>query len=216
MIQRYDLEIGSAKRVNRMSDEELTPGALPLRSTDRFPMIRVRSGSRELFETPRGYELTAALEALYFAFRNAKLDSEFACCPHCFTPSDVRFLRDTQSRKLSLEEIGLVFGNAISTLGTAADFNHFLPRVLEAWALRALDSPEGLPSRLVAARAAGWSPEQLTAIVQFVRAMFSCINALDADTSWYYELTLELEPLKESLPEAADAIRILRSDLRGT
>jgi hypothetical protein len=194
-----------------MSDAKASGAGLPPRSDDRFPMIRRRTPHLGLFETPDGDHLKAAIEILYFAFASADLNPDFAGCPHCFTFNDLEFLRRTHPRKFSLDDIGFIFTKSMSTLGTAKDLNHFVPRILEAWALNALDAEELLPHKLVAARSSGWSTEQLAAVVQFMRSMFAAINARTRDLAWPYLEILDLEELRAALPEAADALIIGRT-----
>jgi hypothetical protein len=191
-----------------MTDETKQP-QLPARTIDRFPMPRQQRENTQLFETSAGTRLTAAVEGLYFAFRICRLDEDFSFCSHCFTVSDGMYLRTTPLRRISLDEAAFILTKCPGTLGCARDFNYFLPRIFEAWAHRAHYLAEVIPDRLEAAREEGWTPEQVAAVAEFMRAFFGAINISDLNIAWCYELESEIEKLKKVVPEAADAVYLV-------
>lgn len=188
---------------------------LPPRTANRFPMVREQRGDAELFDASPGDRLKRTVEALYFAFAGLSLDEALAYCPHCFTNSDVSYVRETRLRKLAFEEIAFILVKCPSTLGSARDLSYFLPRIFEAWANRALYMPEVIPDRIEVARGSGWTDAQLSAVVEFVGALFDAINALERNASWYYELEPEAERLRRALPEAAPLIRLTLREAPG-
>jgi len=184
-------------------------GLLPKREENRFPKKSGMTPCGELFQSNRGEELRRAIAGLYAAFAGCRLGDDFACCPHCFTDADVFYLKDTPLPRLSDNDSSLILGKSITTLGSAKDFNYFLPRILEAWARHAHYMEHAIPKKLDLARQVGWSNTQEKAVSNFLRAFFQAANAVTPNTTFYYELSGEIEEsLRRQFPEIAQELRI--------
>jgi hypothetical protein len=76
-------------------------------------------------------QLQAAVEELYRQLARYPLRGLMDACPCCITPAENAVLMTVPLRQLGEEQIGRYAFKALSTWGDAADFRHFLPRILE-------------------------------------------------------------------------------------
>jgi hypothetical protein len=182
---------------------------LPRRKKNRFPKPDPNYASGDLFSTSAGLELGNSIERLYHAFEGCALDESFSGCPHCFTDDDVAYLRNTPLRDLSYGDAALLLPDSVYTVGSAKDLNYFLPRILETWAHHAHYMELTIPEKLELGRRAGWTNLQETAVRDFLRSFFQAANAVTPNTSYYYELSGELESkLGRLFPEIAKDLHI--------
>src|SRR6267143_4064753 len=79
--------------------------------------------------------LRDAIEPLYVAFSQYRLRERIVACNHCHGSEDDRLLRSKQLRELGVQKLHHYIGDAMTTWGDDYDFRHFLPRILEIYAL---------------------------------------------------------------------------------
>ncbi len=191
-----------------MSNEELDR-----RTVDRFPVTLEGEPHDRAFHTEHGVPLLAAIEELYAAFEVNRLTEPLRYCAHCFTENDARYITSTPLRELSLDDIAFILTKAVTTLGTAADFNYFLPRVLEVLAYEGHYMEHVIPQNLAHARATGWSERQLSAVVAFFKVHVAAINAMRWNTSAAHAFDFTAPELKLVLPELpADLVAAAKDD----
>jgi hypothetical protein len=187
----------------------MADGSLPRREENRFPKTDGMPPQRELLQSDRGEDLVRAIDGLYNAFATCPLDDSFSCCPHCFTDADITYLRTTPLREFSDDDASFILGKAITTLGSARDFNHFLPRVLEAWTYHAHYMEHVIPEKLDSARQTGWTKPQEKAVNDFLCSFFRAANSVTPNTTFYYELSGEIETeLRRQFPEIAQDLHV--------
>jgi len=191
-----------------VENEGLNPCAV-----DRFPVKLEGEPHNRAFHTEHGAALLAAIEELYDAFQMNCLGLPLRYCAHCFTEKDARYITSTPLRELPLEDIAFILPKAITTLGTAEDFNYFLPRVLEALAYQRHYEEHVIPDRLAHGRAAGWSDRQLAAVVTFFKVYVAAVNAMRWNTSAAYDFDHMASELKSVLPELpSDLVAVANYD----
>jgi hypothetical protein len=178
------------------------------RSTNEFPVSIASLVKDDLFCTTHSSELVAAIAALYPAFENSELSNPLKYCGHCFTLEDARYLAETKVRELTLDDAAIILPSSISTLGTAADFNYFLPRILEALAYGAHYMQHVLPQKMAEGRAIGWTADQTSAVVRFLVAYVAAVNDAECPELFSYDLEGMLPELKAVLPELPAEIAV--------
>lgn len=176
-------------------------GELEKRTENRFPKLGDTTAKDGLFRTTHSVELRASIEAVYSQFATARLSDPLRYCSHCFTDDDARYLAAKKPRELTFADIAFILPKSISTLGTAADFNYFLPRILEALAYGAHYMEHVLPKKLGEARMASWTTEQTSALVRFFVAFIAAINEAEFPELFSYDIEHILPELKAVLPE---------------
>jgi hypothetical protein len=75
--------------------------------------------------------LETAIEALYQTFAIYPLRPVIDGCPHCVSREDSDQLHVRPLRELAPDDVRYYAFKAMTTFGDAADFKHFLPRLLE-------------------------------------------------------------------------------------
>jgi hypothetical protein len=191
----------------------MSDGDLPRATANRFPTQLIDTTRADLFETTSGARLSAAIDGLYSAFASATLALPLRYCPHCYTKADAGYIEFTPLRQLTTLDATHILGSVPHTLGTAADLNYFLPRLLETLAYQGHYLEHVLPERIAVARSEGWTRDQLGAVLAFMRAYLCAANAMEYNTSIYYDLSGGmLEELKLVLPELADELHIQLND----
>lgn len=148
---------------------------------NRFPSSATVRTDARLLDGPEGRPLRLALDDVYRAFASVRLDEAFAACPHCFTEEDRSYLMETALIELTWSDVGIVAGKAIAALGSARDFGYFLPRVLEGFAIGVHYMPRVLPSKMLQSCEAGWTPDQVAAVADFVNALEVIVYAMPED-----------------------------------
>jgi hypothetical protein len=156
--------------------------------------------------------LKRAVESLYEAFSNERLSEPFRYCLHCFTVADVVYLKSKSLRSLGMHDTAFILAKSISTLGSTADLNYFLPRVLEVWEYDSHYMEHVIPPKLRAARDAVWSAEESAAVKEFLEALFAAVNGIENNVSWYYDLEPLVNDLKAVVPDAAEPLEISLRD----
>jgi len=80
---------------------------------------------------PAESTLSAAVENGYRQFAAYGLRGPLEACPCCIDPTEKRVLETVPLRQLTAEQLQRYAFKAMTTWGNAADFCHFLPRILE-------------------------------------------------------------------------------------
>ncbi len=151
----------------------------------RFPAYERTFGTAApLLAGPHGIELREALNLLYEAFSTARLSEDFDGCPHCFTESDLRYLRQTARAELTSGDLSLIASKLVSTLGTAMDVPYFLPRLIEGLAQDALIDVEPLVDRIAQIPPSLWTPERRIRLSDAFEKLFQAAES----TSTYNDL----------------------------
>jgi hypothetical protein len=160
-------------------------GQFDRRTVPRFPVRPLRGPvrlanvdggdfppSRTLLEGRYGHEVREALDRLRLAFADARLSENFAGCPHCFTESDLRYVRETPLSSFTLDDLASIGSRLVSTLGDADDVPYFLPRLVEAFAQGMLLDIEPVADRIASVPAASWTPERVAALRDAFETLF--------------------------------------------
>jgi hypothetical protein len=82
-------------------------------------------------------DLRTAVENVYTVFARHRPNDSIEYCSHCVGADDARALHDVPLRDLTADHLRRFAWMAMSTWGEEGDFLHFLPRILELFALRA-------------------------------------------------------------------------------
>lgn len=75
--------------------------------------------------------LNEAIERLYSIFGRYPLRARIDSCPCCRGPHETQHLHTKALKDLTTDDLGLYAFRAMTTVGDADDFRHFLPRILE-------------------------------------------------------------------------------------
>lgn len=133
--------------------------------------------------------LTEAVTQLYATFERYPLRSRIDACPCCRTAGETRHLHTKPLATLNAEDLSLFTFRAMTTVGDANDFRHFLPRILELLPNDFLVDPEVVLGKL---QYAGW----LDWPVDEVQALRSYLYSL-----WAWARRKPLDPLQPEDPE---------------
>ncbi|MFI7677620.1 hypothetical protein [Actinophytocola sp. NPDC049390] len=119
----------------------------------------------------------AALDGLYSAFARRDRPTAIDYCTHCVDPATVkRLLAPVPLREIPAETIRPYTVDVLSTAGGAADFRHFLPRILH---IAVTDGFGGYPdlglvmSKVRRADWRGWPASEQQAVTDFMHAVWS-------------------------------------------
>ena len=136
---------------------------------------------------PMSAPLQDALEGAYRAFARVPCPSHMDASPLRDGEQIHRVLTSAPLRDLTAEQIGPYSGWAVTTVGPAQDYRHFLPRILElalrdpVW-LGAI--PAVIAEKLMRSNWRSWAPTQQRAIVSvFESAFMWAIEQLPDDGS---------------------------------
>jgi hypothetical protein len=117
--------------------------------------------------------LTAAVDGAYEAFADYPRPQQMDAAPTRDPSKIIATLSSAPLRNLTGEQIGPFAGWALTTVGSVADYKHFLPRILEQ-AVRAPEwmgtEPQVIAARLKRAHWHDWPNSEQAAIVELVRA----------------------------------------------
>jgi hypothetical protein len=111
--------------------------------------------------------VASALGRLYEAFAHVPRPEAVEGCSHCFTESEgAALLAPVPLRELSAKTLRPYTASALFTVGEAADFRYFLPRMLDIACTDASAWPDlgSLGGRLRIAEWSTWAPEEQAAI----------------------------------------------------
>jgi len=130
-------------------------------------------------------ELELAIGELYDAFRPYRLGPDFTGCPHCVDDSESECLKSAALRDLGVDHLRRYATKAITTWGTATEFKHFAPRLLELAAIDPQDFLflEVLFSKFEYASWRSWYPQEQQALERFFRSFWSSCLDQPADDS---------------------------------
>jgi hypothetical protein len=146
-----------------------------------------------------GIELSRAIEGLYDAFEAYPLRTLIDFCPHCQLDAAERQLQARPLRELGWADLRAYCPKAITAFGDAADFKHFLPRILELYVTDHRGAPCCLFvtfGKLEQAAWASWPVEEVAAVRTFIDAWKRVLanRARESeDAAW------ELDELKAAL-----------------
>lgn len=136
------------------------------------------------------------MDELYRCFATAELSEPLNACMHCFTPSDLQYLRETPRSSLSHGDLSLISSKLVSTLGTPKDIAYFVPRIVEAIAEGALIDVEPFGERLAQMPPEEWTKTRRRALAQVFRLFFMAADGTLDDLA----MESTREALKRSLP----------------
>lgn len=150
---------------------------LELRTEPNFPTVHVPGPIVVLNEDGKDYpalptlldgvyqgEIRQAIDRLYRAFASARLSDDFEGCPHCFTESDIRYVRDTPVSNFTHRDLILIGQTLLATLGSAQDVPYFIPRFMEALAEDLPIDLRRIVDHIAAVPRALWTTERLCAV----------------------------------------------------
>jgi len=116
--------------------------------------------------------LRYGINSLYKAFANVRKPRTIEACPCCLGEEDIATLLQKPLRELTPEELSGYASSVFLTVGAAADFVYFLPRILEIRATASSWSPDPeVVGRAI--HAYGWenfSPAQQESLASYIGA----------------------------------------------
>jgi hypothetical protein len=121
-----------------------------------------------------------AITALYKGFAAHGLPAELSYCTHCDDEAYERALH-APLETLPHDLVDQYLADAMHHTGTAEDFPHFLPRILEREHDEGLSWFWVLPERLAAAGFAGWPAEERRLVLD---ALVACATHLPREDDW--------------------------------
>lgn len=121
--------------------------------------------------------LRAAIEGLYATFAKYPLAEHVEGCPCCVSDADHALLYSAELRQLDQHDLETFAFKTMSTWGSADDFRHFLPRILE---LLAEVSPDWIATDVVLTKLGyghwlTWPDAEQKAITTFFQALWADI-----------------------------------------
>lgn len=119
---------------------------------------------RCLLEGPYRLEVRRAVDRLYRAFSGARLSDDFTGSPHCFTVSDIEYVKHTPVAAFTHDDLAVISSRLVTTLGAGDDVPYFIPRLIEAFAEGMAVDIEPLADRIARVPAASWTAERSTAL----------------------------------------------------
>lgn len=132
------------------------------------------------------------MEQLYLAFRHYSLPNRIEACPCCRTPGETRHLHTKPLRALDAEDLSLFTFRAMTTVGNADDFRHFLPRILELLPEDFPVDPEVVLGKLDYAEWLKWPTQEVQAVRSYLCSL------------WAWARSQPLDPLNPSYPEIGE------------
>jgi hypothetical protein len=157
----------------------------------------------------RDRALSDAIDTVYDVFSRYLRPQRLEASPAKDTTRIWAMLTAAPLRQLSGEKIGPYSGSAIYTIGSVADYKHFLPRILEEAAVGGAwlgTEPEVIAARLNYAAWRGWPKPEVAALLDVFYAGWRCAMRQHPDTgadaeSWFCALAKLDEPVEAVLPE---------------
>ena len=123
--------------------------------------------------------LKESIEGLYRAFADVPRPRQIEGCQHCLDDRDIHVLLSTPLRELTPSDLAPYASSAFLTVGDAADYLYFLPRILEisatddAW----WPDPEVSGKCIRAAKPQDWPDERVEAVSRFNMAVIGAALA---------------------------------------
>ncbi|MER7281488.1 hypothetical protein ABT369_44330 [Dactylosporangium sp. NPDC000244] len=119
-------------------------------------------------------EVREALAPLYRICARYPLNPDMSYCRHCVDEDEVRVLCEIPLEDLSAEQLRRFAWKAGGTWGDDRDWLHFVPRILELFALGALDDPTLLDKTLgrLKTAVAGWPADDQAAVRSYRFALW--------------------------------------------
>ncbi len=167
-------------------------------------------------------EVRRASAALYRICARYPLRPDMTYCGHCVGEDEVRVLCEVPLEDLSAGQLRRFAWKAGGTWGDDSDWLHFVPRILELFALGSLDDPALLGATLGRLRTAtaGWPADEQAAVESFRFALWRDFlatwpTAIAADDmiEAFHESAEDLQPYLDiwSTTRSATAARHLAS-----
>jgi len=134
--------------------------------------------------------LPDAFDALYRAFSGYGRSAQIDACPCCVDKLDQDVLTRGPLRGLDADELGKYAFKAMTTWGDAADYKHFLPRILELAIGGGRSSWPGLELEIIAGKlqmagVQSWPAPELAALRECFFAWWQAVLARDPeDGAW--------------------------------
>jgi hypothetical protein len=118
-------------------------------------------------------DVRAKVENLYRAFAAVPRPRHIDGCPCCIDRKEVGVLLSKPLRSVTPEELSAYAASAFLTVGDAADYLYFLPRILEVTATEPSwwPDPEVTGRAIRAANPETWSAARLSALTGFLEAV---------------------------------------------
>lgn len=147
-------------------------------------------------------ELRQALATLYRICARYPLHPGMSYCRHCVGEDEVRKLREVPLEDLSAEQLRRLAWKAGGTWGDDADWLHFMPRILELFALGALDDHALLGTTLgrLKTATAGWPADDRAAVESYRFALWR-----DFLAAW--PTAMAADNMVEALSESAEDLQ---------
>ena len=147
--------------------------------------------------------LATEADHLYETFARYPLKPRIDGCPHCELEAAESALHRTTLRDLGWEELGVYPFKAMTTFGDLDDYKHFLPRILELYAIdggAARYDVSVLLGKLQYAEWESWPAAERVAVRAFLRAWRDLLRSrAEVPEFPEYGETSELEDLERAL-----------------
>lgn len=117
--------------------------------------------------------LPEAIDRLYEAFATVPKPHHIDGCPHCVDPEEMGVLLGKSLRDLSPQQLASYASSAFLTVGDAADYLYFLPRIMEITATEPSwwPDPEVTGRAILASKPDVWAPAQRAALNDYLEAV---------------------------------------------
>ena len=147
-------------------------------------------------------EVCQVLATLYRICARYPLNPDMSYCRHCVGEDEIRVLCEIPLEDLSAEQLRRFAWKAGGTWGDDRDWLHFVPRILELFALGALDDPTLLGKTLgrLKTAAAGWPAEDRAVVESYPFALWQ-----DFLATW--PTAMAADDMVEALNESAEDLQ---------
>lgn len=182
-----------------------------------FSGYRFRSDSANLAEVANAADsipFKAAVAQLYSTFQRYPLRAKIDSCPCCRTPSETRHLHTKSLKTLDAEDLFLFTFRAMTTVGDANDFRHFLPRILELLPNDFPVEPEVVLGKLDYAEWLNWPSDEVHAIRSYLNSLWAWARSQSQDPLHpeYPEIGQWLCAIARAEPDIAGYLDAWKSD----
>ena len=131
--------------------------------------------------------LKKSIQNLYRVFEKYPLAKKIIGCPHCELDNAESKLHNNSLKNLTWEDFGVYPAKAMTTFGEVDDFKHFLPRLLELYAIDYNNLKydfDYILHKLEYGHWEDWDKLEQQAVSNFVRSWFDSLDS-NYDESGY-------------------------------
>lgn len=158
--------------------------------------------------------LAEAIESLYVAFADQPQPRAIEGCRHCLDDNEIRALLASPLRSISAKQLTPYASSVFLTLGCAADFLYFLPRILEIVATDPswYPEPEIVGRAIEQAEPKRWPARRRAALASFAETVVQAaiddedMNWLDSWLCAIARMGLDIAPYLKQVEQSKAAV----------